>query len=380
MEWIVIYQMAIGLFWVALACYLIVNRAKVSYLRNVKLALSEHPSVVIVIAVRNEEATIEEALRSVCKLDYPRYRVLVINDRSTDNTPVILRTIAKEFPVLSILNIQSLPDGWMGKNHALYQGFLSSTEEWLLFTDADVIFERDTLSKAIAYATRYRLGHLTILPQVKSRSGLLNAVLGTFVLMLELRQRPWAVRNAKSNASLGVGAFNLVSRDSYIKAGTHRAISMRPDDDLKLAEKIKCTGSRTDAVYGENQIRLEWYSSVQEFIRGLMKNTFSIFNYRWWFMFRAGMVPTFIFFVSPILFVFGGAVGWMVLAVILLAQAIIFGTNRGVKSYWWHFITIPFTGLLMLYILLRSAVATLWQGGIYWRESFYPLDQLRKGK
>jgi cellulose synthase/poly-beta-1,6-N-acetylglucosamine synthase-like glycosyltransferase len=85
MGWITIYAIITTCFWSLLAAYLCVNRKNVRYLRDIPQSISE-PSVVIVIAVRNEEASIEAALRSVCNLKYSNYSIVVVNDRSTDQT------------------------------------------------------------------------------------------------------------------------------------------------------------------------------------------------------------------------------------------------------------------------------------------------------
>jgi hypothetical protein len=103
--------------------------------------------------------------------------------------------------------------------------------------------------------------------------------MNTFALMLDIKLRPWDISDPSSKASMGVGAFNLVRREAYEKAGTHLAISLRPDDDLKLGERIKHAGFKQDIVYGENEVSLEWYTSLPQFINGLMKNMFSVSNY-----------------------------------------------------------------------------------------------------
>jgi glycosyltransferase involved in cell wall biosynthesis len=378
--WMIIYGVIISCFWISLAIYLSINRKKVRYLSGIlKSTLESQPSVVIVIAVRNEESSIETALRSVCSLTYSNYYVLVVNDRSTDKTATILKKMRSEFSSLQVMEIEELPKDWLGKNHALYKGYLSSTSEWLLFTDADVNFKADTLAKAVHYCISESLDHLTVLPQVESRSSLLNAVLGTFIMMLEVRQRPWKVRDSNSNASLGVGAFNLVKRSAYIKAGTHLAIALRPDDDLKLAQKIKESVAKSDVLYGEQQIWLEWYPSIKQFINGLMKNTFSIFNYRLVILLAGGVLPVFVFYVMPVTLIFFNDYTRFLLALTMASQYAIFYSNRGVKSEWWHSFTVPVAGILMIYIMLRSAIMTLHNQGIFWRDSFYSLKDLKKG-
>lgn len=375
------YGLMALVFWLLLMVYVLYSRSRMHYLHSVPLsAASDAPGVVIIIAVRNEESHLAEALQSVSDLQYPNYRILVINDRSTDGTATILADFTSRHKHIQVMQVQELPEGWLGKNHALYKGYRASTEAWLLFTDADVVFKKDTLQKAMQYVLQKKLDHLTVLPDVKSRSALLNSLLSTFLILLEIKQRPWDVHRTNSKASLGVGAFNLVCRKAYEKAGTHTAIALRPDDDLKLGERLKAAGCRSDAVYGKGQLGLEWYTGVQEFINGLMKNTFSVFDYSLVKVVFTGVMPLLLLLVLPLpALLLGGAetLGWIA-AGILVSQVLLFVIPGGMRTHWWYALMIPFAGALLIYILLRSAYLTIRQGGIYWRESFYPLKDLKK--
>jgi hypothetical protein len=274
--------------------------------------------------------------------------------------------------------VDQLPGGWLGKNHALYQGYRSSSEEWLLFTDADVKFAPDALTKAMTYTLQKGLDHLTILPEVTSRSSLFKAVMNTFALMLDVKLRPWAISDPQSDASMGVGAFNLVKRTAYEKAGTHTVISLRPDDDLKLGERVKKAGFKQDVVFGDREIWLEWYTSLGQFVNGLMKNTFSVSNYNLGMAFGMAL-STFLIIVLPVpLLILAGYPFHLMAAVILLSQVLLMVLMRGINGKWWHALLIPFSGLVMVYIVIKSALLTIKQGGIYWRDSFYSLAELRK--
>jgi glycosyltransferase involved in cell wall biosynthesis len=375
-----IYTCIIAVFWIVLCIYLMYNRRKIQSLNTLPPLKHDEPSVVIIIPVRNEEENIETALTSVCNLEYGNYHVLAIDDRSTDNTPGILNRLISQYPHLTVHRINDLPKGWLGKNYALYCGYQQSSEEWMLFTDADVNYHTMALKKAMYYATHEALDHLTILPYVKSRSSLLNAALSTFTLMLETRQRPWDIRNPASKASLGIGAFNLVKRSCYENSGTHKAIALRPDDDLKLGKQIKSSGYSQDALYGNDQVWLEWYTSTKEFIHGLMKNTFSIFNYDILLMLLTGVLPTLFFFVLPfpLLLVFGGTPERLIIVIIFIFQLVLYSSRNTIASKGWHSFFIPYAGLLIVYIMIKSSFLTLKQKGIYWRGSFYSLKDLRK--
>lgn len=373
------YAIIITLGWIAASIYLLINTRKIKYLRNISIVSKfDDPSVVIIIAVKDEEKEVEAALKTVCNLQYDNFKVVVINDRSTDRTPDILSKLAKVNPALSVITIKELPEGWLGKNHALYKGYCESSEEWLLFTDADIIYKSLALKKAMNYALANKLDHLTVLPEITSRSSLFKSQVNTFAMMLEMRLRPWKVSDSSSKASIGIGAFNLVKRTAYEKAGTHTSISLRPDDDLKLGELVKKAGLRQDVVYGEGEISLQWYTSVREFVNGLMKNTFSVANYNP-FTAIGGAVISFVILVLPIpLFLLLGRVGFLMAAIVLMCQILLMVFKKGIHGKWWHALMIPVAGAVMVFIIVKSTFKTLHQGGIYWRNSFYPLQELKK--
>lgn len=373
------YAIAMVLVWAGVSIYLVSSYRRINFLKEIAVPPNAGtPSVALIIAVRNEEAEVEEALRSVCGLAYSNFTITVINDRSTDRTPDILKGMAQANPQIRLITVDGLPPGWLGKNHALYHGYLASREEWLLFTDADVKFAPDALRKAMHYVAEEQLDHLTIFPEIASRSWLFQCVVNTFALMLNMKLRPWNVSDPSSSASVGVGAFNLVRRTVYEKAGTHAAISLRPDDDLKLGERVKKAGFRQGVLYGEKEIWLQWYTSLGAFIQGLMKNTFSVSNYNL-YLSALFAFATFILIVLPVPFLLlAGFPYWLMGTFILLTQVLIMLFARGIKARWWHALLIPFAGLVMVYIIVRSSLLTIRQGGIYWRDSFYSLKELKK--
>jgi glycosyltransferase involved in cell wall biosynthesis len=377
-----IYSFLVFLYWLFLTGWLIINGQRIKYLSSIENILPQDaPSVAIIIAARNEEKDVEQALRSVCELDYPAYSVLLVNDRSTDGTADILTALQAQYTNLELITIRELPGGWLGKNHALYSGSLETNAAYLLFTDADVVFKKDALQKAMHYLLQNNLDHLTILPGIISRSSFLSTVIATFVIMLTAVQRPWAARNRKSKASIGLGAFNLVKKEAYLLAGTHKAIAMRPDDDLKLAAAIKATGGKPDVLYGIGSISVEWYSSVGAFIDGLMKNIFSGFEYNI-FLAAGGFAGTLLFFVLPVplLLIFGSLTEQMLLLGIIACQLILYGNLPGAEGKYRYALLSGYAGLIICYIIARATITNLYQGGIYWRGTFYSLEELRKNK
>ncbi len=380
MEILFYYLLIILGLWICLSLYLIINTHKISYLKDQEL-ITQQPFIAIVIAVRDEEEHLRNALMSVCNLNYSALKIIVVNDRSTDQTASILKELALIYPQLTVETVTSLPALWLGKTHALYKGALKSTADWLLFTDADIIFHPDALKKAMSYAVKKELDHLTILPAVKSRSELLNSVLATFQLMLEIKLRPWLARNSKSKASIGVGAFNLIKKTAYEQIGGHQNIKLRPDDDLQLGKAIKEASLKQDVLYGQEQITLEWYPSIREFINGLMKNTFSAFDYNFIAAIGAAFAAFVVFALPiPLGLISGNLNALLVSLAIAVVQFLLFLTRDRNAGNWWYSLTLPYAGLLMTYITLKATFLTVKNKGIYWRGTFYSLKELREHK
>ncbi|WP_183557373.1 glycosyltransferase [Mucilaginibacter sp. SP1R1] len=371
------YSIVVSVSWVAMIIYLLIGFKKIKQLGRQPI-IEDEPPLSIIIAVRNEEEDVEKALLSVCNINYSNYRLIVVNDRSTDRTADILQGFAGRYPKLRIITIDTLPEGWLGKNNALYQGYINSSQEWLLFADADIVFHPDAINKALGYAVKQQLDHLTMLPELISRSAILNSVFGTFCIILMTHMRPWDAKKPKSKAFGGIGAFNLVRRSAYEKIGTHASIRLRPDDDLQLGHHIKAAGLRQDVLAGKQYIRLEWYKNLQQFMNGLLKNSFAIAEYRLGKSI-ANTISVLLCFAlpMPVMLIFGSADIRLMAGVVFLFQVIYMVVVPPNK--WWYAFMVSFAGFLVAYITIKSALVTLAQGGIYWRDSFYPLAML-KGK
>ena len=343
--------------------------------------LANWPSVTILIPARNEEQKIEEALHSVQALDYPDLEIIILDDRSTDGTAAIVERVAAGDARIRVLHIEELPPGWLGKNHALQLGSEIARGEFLLFTDADVVFEPSTLRRSVTVMERDGLDHLAAGFFIRTPSLLVDLFVATFSYFFILYVRPWGISDPGSSSHIGIGGFNLVRADLYRKAGGHQPIAMRPDDDIKLGKLLKKNGARQRLADSEGLLQVEWYSSLPELIDGLMKNGFSGVEYSLPLLVGA-TVAQLILSVWPFVAVFvtHGVVRWENVAisiVTLMLVAIMARKNGGRAGYSLAF---PFCTLLFLFILWRSAFLALRHGGIRWRETFYPLSELRANR
>jgi cellulose synthase/poly-beta-1,6-N-acetylglucosamine synthase-like glycosyltransferase len=339
------------------------------------------PKLSVIVAARNEERHLETAVRSMLGQDYPDYEVIAVDDRSTDATPRILDGMALSGGRMRVLHIQSLPPGWLGKNHALHQGAAQATGSLLLFTDADIVMEPSALRRAVAWLENGALDHLAVSPRVVVPGVAANIFLAGFAYLFTLHVKPWRVRDPKSRHHIGIGAFNLVRASAYRAAGGHERIAMRPDDDMKLGKILKLSGFRQDLVLGTDLLRVEWYASFAEMIRGLTKNMFAGMEYNTTVAIAAVMAQL-VFAVWPFAAVFltSGATRLVNASAALLAMWLFWSNAVVVGIRRWLCITLPLGALMCSYALLRSMLVTLADGGIRWRDTHYPLDRLRANK
>ena len=303
------------LFYTALLSLLILIVITIELLRGVRtLGFLEDvppidsptpPLVSVVIPARNERRHLEMALQSVLGQKYPTFEVIVIDDRSTDETGEILDRMAVHNPLLRVFHIQELPQGWLGKNYALSYGASKARGDLLLFTDADVIMEPTTLSRAVSYLIQERLDHLTLSPTLSMPSLILRIFVTGFYFFFSLYARPWKARDPKSHAHIGIGAFNLIRQQVYQTIGTHQVIAMRPDDDMKLGKIVKKNGFSQGFLFGNRFISVEWYASVRELVHGMMKNSFAGVGYRI-SMVVAATLGQFMLFIWPFLAALSG--------------------------------------------------------------------------
>ncbi|MBI2512243.1 MAG: glycosyltransferase [Opitutae bacterium] len=370
--------------WIGAAWDVMRGNRRLASLANVAAPAPAHwPRVSIVFAARNEAATVGAAVPTMLALDYPDLELVAVNDRSEDRTGEILDALATREPRLRVDYVRELPPGWLGKNHALHHGAQRATGEWILFTDADVHFRPDALRRAIAHAEARSLDHLAAAPQLHSSAGrgghLLGICVGAFSLTFALFLRPWKIADPRSRAHGGVGAFNLVRASAYRARGGHAPLRLRPDDDIKLGKPMKSHGGRSEFALGAGAISVAWYASVGELVRGLTKNAFAGVDYRAW-MILGGVAAHGLFFLWPVAaLAWTSGTTWMVYAAAVALMLLVavdnqrFGSGRR-----WHGLLFPLGLVVFDYILLRSMVVTLWQRGIVWRGTHYPLEALRR--
>jgi len=383
---LIVLSGALAVFWLAYATHTILGMRRMPRLANVGLRPDEGlPLISVLVSARDEAEKMPPALRSLLALDYPNYEVVIVDDRSTDATPQILREFAAACKRLHAVRVDALPPGWLGKPHGLETAYEHSRGEWLVFTDADVRFDPSLLRRAMSLALERGWDHLTAFPLMETSGFGERALLTYFALGGFLYSRPWSVSRHDSKYYCGVGAFQLVRRSAYEAMGTHRRLAMEVVDDMKLGKLIKESGFSSGVALTGELLNLRWHSGVANIIRGTEKNFFAASGFSWSkalaqiaFLLVVSVLP-FALLVAPGTWI-GGAwsriFGAIAVAAVVALHARVARVLCVTPLYG---LTHPLGALLVSYMLARSAVITLRQNGIYWRGTFYPLEQLRKG-
>jgi len=342
-----------------------------------------NPRVSIIVPSCNEEADIEATLTRLLALDYDNYEVIAVDDRSSDQTGVIIGRIAAEAETsgrLKAIHITDLPPGWMGKPHAMWSAGNIATGDWLLFTDADVLFKSDTLRRALSYAESERADHVVLFPRMIMKNPGEKMMIAFFQTLFVFGHRPWKVADPKTKDHMGVGAFNMIRRPVYDALGTYQALRFEVLDDMKLGKVVKNAGYAQRNVFGEDLISIRWAKSAFGVVDNLTKNFFAIMSFQWPRALASCFALAFLNLMP-----FAGiwlAHGWAKLGygVALFSMFSIYvGMSRKSDIPPYYFVLHPVSTALFVYTMLRSTFLTLGLGGVRWRGTFYPLDELRKG-
>jgi hypothetical protein len=306
-------------------------------------------------------------------------RVVAVDDRSTDGTGAIMDAYADLFPwLVTVVHIDELPHGWLGKTHAMAQGLAVSESDYVLFTDADVLFSPSVLKRALAYAERERADHLVVVPTMQVKSWGEGVVLGYFQIFGLWAARPWRADDPKSKRdAIGIGAFNLLRRDALVKLGGMLPQRLAVLEDITLARRVKAAGMRQRVAFAPGLVLVHWAAGAGGLMRVMSKNLFSAFNFRP-VLALAACVWIVMFCVAPLV----GILWWptmlpglLVVACVSVAYRLYGEVSWIPAKFGWVF---PLGAVALIYAVVRSMVVVWRDRGVKWRGTLYPLRELRR--
>lgn len=341
------------------------------------------PALSVVVAACNEAAELRGAVTSLAAQDYPNLEIVLVDDRSTDDTGAIADRLALDDGRIRVLHVTALPDGWLGKVHALARGTEAARGAWLLFTDADVHFAPGALRHAVACALHRGADHMVAIPDLWPTTPLVDAATALFMRTFPVITRCWAIEDPARTASIGVGAFNLVRRAALERTAGFAWLRMEVGDDMGLGLLLKRSGARCCLVSAAGLVGLFWYRNLGEMARGLEKAYASLGRCSLGRMAAAGLVMAGLEIAPLAALVPCGVPGvWAAGVTMLAAQAAAavvawraFGQPRPAAL-----LLAPAGAVVSLALVLRSGWLGFRRGGVVWRGTLYPAPLLRAGR
>jgi GT2 family glycosyltransferase len=338
------------------------------------------PDLTVVVPACNEEESIEATLRSLLGSKGLRLQIVAVNDRSTDGTGERMDAVAAEAVAsggphtLEVIHNGALPEGWMGKPHALDLAAKRARAPWMLFTDGDVRFDERALALALRYAVKERADHVVLQLTMDAMNWAENAVLTSALALSQWNNRMWKVADPKARDFFGQGGFNLMRREAFEKVGGFEPLRMEVVEDLRIGWKIKRAGYRQRIVTGEGLARIRWMKGPLGIVDLLEKNAFAVFRYRTGLALLAiaGLISQ---IVLPLAALAAG--GWTAVAGVLIYLAIAANFTAYKHRPWLAIFYAP-AMTIFTFAVARSMVLALWRDGVVWRGTHYGLKELRE--
>jgi glycosyltransferase involved in cell wall biosynthesis len=339
------------------------------------------PRVSVIMTARNEVQDVGNAVGSRLADDYPDLEVILVDDRSTDGTGRMARRAAGNDRRFTLVRVDELPTGWLGKVHALQRGYEQATGDWLLFSDGDVIVQPLTLRRAIGYCEQGGIDQLALVPSFQSGSFLTDGAWTVFLRGLIVMVDPAKVRDPKSKIVLGSGGFNLVRRSAYEMTEGFEHLRMETADDVALASLVKQAGGQVEMIDGSRHATLANYRSISELMRGIEKNGSTTATIPFPLFLLAFVALGAVLF-APFAALATGpgwlrVVGGVTLAVYTGSE--MYALWRNART-WAPAVIWPLAYLIMAYGMIRSTWLAHRNGGVYWRDTFYSLAELNTGR
>jgi chlorobactene glucosyltransferase len=344
----------------------------------------EPPLVSVIVPARNEAHNIELCVRSILDSRWPALEVIVVDDRSEDDTGALVRALAAADPRVHLLEGTPMPEGWFGKQWACAQGARVARGSTLIFTDADTEHAPTLIPRSMhAMRTRARdfftVGGFQVLGSFWER-----VVMPQVFYMIATRYGGAGAVNRARRArdKIANGQYLCFTRACYDAIGGHESVRGKAAEDLALAQLVHARGMRGELAMGPNDLSTRMYTSLAEVVNGWTKNMVTAGADT----LPPGVIPRLIL---PLLLL---VVPLMHLApVVTLIAALFIPVSRGAVMWasvcgvlllvWWALIyarafrqsplyalTLPLGAVIVLFIIAR---ATVRGRGVEWKGRRY---------
>jgi len=224
--------------------------------KNVKF-LSPPPKVSIILPARNEEKRIKKCVESLLDQDYSNFELILVNDGSTDKTLDIIKQISMNDDRVKVIDLKSKPADWVGTNWPIFQGYLVSNGEILLFTEADTFHMRNTTTLAIQYFIENKLDAMNLVHRSMAYNFLTKLILPMHSIFRHTFCSPVDANDPNNKKVYFVGTYYLIKRDVYKKIGTHSAFRNDIENDFFIGKRLKELKFKIKQIRGEVYLRTD---------------------------------------------------------------------------------------------------------------------------
>src|SRR5436309_9302159 len=242
-------------------------------------------TVSAIIPARNEEAVIATCIESLAR-QQEISEIVVVDDQSTDGTAGIVRNLIGAYPHLRLLQTDGLPDGWVGKNYALWTGVQQAKGAWLLFTDADAEHQSNSAARALQIAQEREAALVSFSPEQVTENWYEKALIPYIYLRLAKLFSYDSVNDPKSHAAAANGQFLMIRREVYDAIGGHAGVAGEVLEDVAIAMRVKAAGHRIWFASGKGIVRVRMYRSFDAMWQGWKKNLYRLMGGTPWTVFR----------------------------------------------------------------------------------------------
>lgn len=375
--WFIVFTWLIS---IALTLYGLARRRPLLPTNELRRSASDAPLVSVLVPARNEQdRVLADCIRSILAQDYGRFEVIAVNDRSTDATGATLESMAESDDRLRFIEGEEPPAGWLGKPYAMQQALKHARGEWILATDADMIFEPTALRTTMDHTLASGGDALTLIPHFEVGSFWERVMIPTWAWVLLMFTVFYRIGNPKTQGAVGIGGFFLMRRTVLDRVGGYEALKDEVLEDVRLAEMIKRSGARLLTEHAPGLLSTRMYRNFGEMWECSTKNWFAGMKFSLSFA-LAGVLSMYLMCVVPPLIALGSAIGiatgvnaklWLVFILALLSwllQVVVLAlASRSSKVSPAYALTAPL-GLGLLYAMLFDSSIRITSGkGVTWK-------------
>lgn len=325
----------------------------------------------VIIPARNEEDNIKGCLDALMVQTYNDFNIIVVNDQSEDKTEEIVQNFIKQHSRIKLISVDNKPDGWVGKNHALYLGQLKTSTEWILFMDADVRISPDCIEKSCKMLTDKNIDMLSYAAFQECKTIWEKSVQPLMFFILNILYPLKAMLSGESQQVAANGIFMLVKRSIYNIIGTHESIKSIVLEDVELARRVKAAGGKVYFSFEPDLISVRMYQNLNELFEGWSKNFFALLQFSYTKAVLLFVILLMVFWMPFIALISGFWTLYSAFAFIFIECICFSYVCHKMKYKFYVGFLLPVGSTILVIILLNSIISYKFKGKVKWKNRQY---------